>query len=136
MRPPDLLVYRTGSGCWLGPAIGPPPPRALVFYSLHVSTSRGANLDDIIRHRVCVENPRDTAHLELGMLVMALGLPVTLAFNFPFFNIQSTQKPPAAAELRDALVAGSSDMDVIQLLVDQCIDARVPFRAVCTPTLF
>ena len=84
----------------------------------------------------CVENPRDTAHLELGMLVMALGLPVTLAFNFPFFNIQSTQKPPAAAELRDALVAGSSDMDVIQLLVDQCIDARVPFRAVCTPTLF
>ena len=38
-------------------------------------------------------------------------------------------RPAAAVQLRDALVAGESDMGVLAPLADQCVAAKVPFRA-------
>lgn len=38
-------------------------------------------------------------------------------------------KPPAATKLRDALIAGESDMATLGQLCKACADSRAPFRA-------
>ena len=62
------------------------------------------------------------------MATIALALLATSSVSFlPFLT--APKPPPAAAELRDALVAGVRDAETIQPLADTCAAARVQFKA-------
>ena len=58
------------------------------------------------------------------LLVVAVSAATALQLPTLF-----SSKPPAAAALRDALIAGESDMSTLVPLVEDCAAARVPFRA-------
>ena len=75
------------------------------------------------RGHVSRQHPPSMAAVALLALATTAWLP---QFQLPQLGVQ---KPAAAVELRDALVAGQSDMSTLAPLADACADARVRFDA-------